>query len=136
MSHVWTPDDINFIIDGQPVTGFGPADLITFTPDGPGNTISIGTNGEECFNVSKVKSGVVEFNLMQSAAFNTILSGMFNADAQFAIAISDSGGDTAIAGASVMIANFPQWKAGPEVDVNVWKLIVAKVIANIGGKTN
>ena len=135
----YDPKKVAVTINGQLVEGFADGTFITVTRNNQSWSVASGASGETARMKSNDKSGTVELTLMQTSAFNDILSGLFGADelngaGKFSFALIDENGSTNLGATEMWVQQPPTVEYGKELGDRVWTLESGEITyLSIGG---
>jgi len=137
----YDPNKVSIYIDGQPVEGFADGTFISISRNNQTWTVASGASGETARSKSNDKSGTVELTLMQTSAFNNVLSGKLLADegdtnaGKFLFTLVDTNGNTDLIADQMWVQQPPTVEFGKELGERVWTLETGNLIYLSAGGT-
>lgn len=127
----YDPLKVSISINGQFVEGFADGTFISVSRNNQTWTVASGASGEAARSKSNDRTGTVELTLMQTSAFNNILSGLFFTDegslnaGKFAFSLIDTNGGEGgvnIIADQMWVQQPPTVEFGKELGDRVWTL--------------
>lgn len=93
----YAPGEISAIHGAHILTGFAPGTMINVARRSDASTLTVGLQGDSCFNLSSDRSGTITFTLLGSSPSNDYLMGVALAQERLGrgdapIAIEDANG--------------------------------------------
>ncbi len=137
----YDPLKVAITINGQTVEGFADGTYISVSRNNQSWTVQSGASGETARAKSNDRSGIVELTLMQTSAFNDILSGLFFSDegelnaGKFVFALIDQNGNTNLAADQMWVQQPPTVEFGKELGDRVWTLETGSLLYISAGGT-
>lgn len=99
--------NVNIIIDGVYLTGFGEDTLVTAEKMEDRSTYSVGAQGDVVQNIVNNPLGEVVVTLAQTSPQVAMLNELANKGTQVSLWIVDKNGTEALAGGSIAVVNKP-----------------------------
>lgn len=138
----YDPLKVAVSIDGQIVDGFADGTFISVSRNNQTWTVASGASGETARMKSNDRSGTVELTLMQTSAFNDILSDLLIADegaegGKFVFSLIDGNGAVNIIADEMWVQQPPTVEFGKELGDRVWTLETGNLTyVSAGGTPN
>jgi len=140
----YDPYKVAITINGQTVEGYADGTFISVSRNNQTCTVQSGASGEAARSKSNDRTGTVELTLMQTSAFNDILSGLFFADetgtlnaGKFLFSLIDLNGSTILGADQMWVQQPPTVEYGKELGDRVWTLETGNLFFyNVGGEND
>jgi hypothetical protein len=140
----YDPYKVAITINGQIVEGYADGTFISVSRNNQTWTVQSGASGEAARSKSNDRTGTVELTLMQTSAFNDVLSGLFFADetgtlnaGKFLFTLTDQNGSTLLGADQMWVQQPPTVEYGKELGDRVWTLETGNLFFyNVGGEND
>lgn len=129
---------VDFILDGLPIDGFGDSDVINIEWNSRDWTLKVGATGAAQRSRIRDESGMVTLKLNQTSPFNKELEQRRKIDSgsgrnPFTLLIRENLGGSRFFSRTAFIEGRPSWPLGQEAGVIEWKIICPHLDADIQG---
>jgi Protein of unknown function (DUF3277) len=134
----YDPKNVSVIIDGQIATGFADGSFVKIGRTENMWNLKVGVDGEGTRAKSNNKSGFIEITLMQSSAFNDVLSGYAAADELSNTGavpglVRDNNGTTLATCLTGWVVKYPDTEFAKEVTTRTWRIETDELDMFVGG---
>lgn len=138
MSKTYDPKGIIMTCGGFQASGFADGTFLNVDTNEDDFSLQVGADGENCRSKSNNGSGTFTLTLMQSAAFNDVLSAFRNADklsnsGQFPVLVKDLNGTTLYSAESAWIRKIAPSEFGNEAGGREWVIESGDIQSFVGG---
>jgi Protein of unknown function (DUF3277) len=136
----WSPDQVDVIFGGVPVSGFSEDAIIKLTEANDRFSLTAGVLGDLTRSKDPAVHGVLTVSLMLSSRSNDVLSAMHQADilapggaGVVPCAVNDRNGTGLFVAPESWIIRFPDWELAKKVGKVDWSIQVVNYKLFIGG---
>ncbi len=124
---------VSVVVNGTPITGFMDGSEVTVARNGESATLHMGADGKGTKVVNADKSGTITLRLAQSSLSNAVLSVLEATNANFAVIVKDTNGNSLHSGAKAFVSTPPSSEYAQEVSPREWTIMVETLIHFEGG---
>lgn len=134
----YSADEVQVLAGNERLTGLAEGSFVTATRDEDTFTKQVGADGEVTRSRTNNKAGSIEITVQQGSNANDILSALHNTDEDtgagiFSVAVVDSFGRTAIAGAQAWVRKPADTEFARDAGERTWTIDCAELTMLIGG---
>lgn len=134
----YDPSQVAVIYGGQPLTGFGDGSMVEIEYDEDQWTLKVGADGENVRVKNLNRAATIKITLLQSAADNAVLSGLWQADqlnngGKSPFLVNDKSGTSLAACEQTWIQKLPKAVFAKDAEMREWTLRTGNAKIFIGG---
>lgn len=136
----YSPDEVDVLAFGVPLTGFADGEFITVEFLSPAFTSKVGSDGKVVHSRTSDRRAKIVIKLMSSSPSNDLLSAVYTADQLArngagvgAFMLKDNSGRSLYTAAEVRIMKHPDVAFDREAGAREWELEAAELIPFTGG---
>ena len=123
------PGQIDTIVDGGVVTGYGESDMISFSFDEDNNSKHADVKGHVDRAVSAVRSGILELTIKGTSPWINQFIKLANSNALFPVSVEDRNENgTSISGIDCWVVKAPDIAKGKEIEEQTVQIQIPRAI--------
>ena len=135
----YSPDDLQVIIGGFPISGFAKGTFVSVERASDGSSLVTGINGTGARAKNRDRSGIVSLVLLQTSPSNDILSEFYSLDElspkgqTLTLMVKDVTGSTIASSDAIWIKKLPKIEFSETIMNREWSFEGLNIFKHVGG---